>query len=197
MNMKRLIALCVFVFSIPFITVSAHSAPKAAQLKGVMKFISDAPLEKIVGTANGTGSLTVDTENIESLSGTITVPVASMKTGNDKRDNHLRGPNWLDEKSHPTITFSSNGVKVLGPVQTKGAIHAVKLEVQGNFTLHGVTKPITAPVDLKWKGQKIKLKTQFQIALGDFQVKGTEDVVGSKVGKTIDIKVRLRGLIAP
>src|SRR5579872_4659511 len=51
---------------------------------------SDAPLESIRGTSEGVaGTLTIDPQDLSTLRGTITTQVATMKTGNDTRDNHL------------------------------------------------------------------------------------------------------------
>jgi polyisoprenoid-binding protein YceI len=49
----------------------------------------------------------------------------------------LLGPNWLDAGKHPQMTFKSTAVKVTGEKTAK---------VTGDFTLHGVTKPVTLDV---------------------------------------------------
>jgi polyisoprenoid-binding protein YceI len=56
----------------------------------------------------------------------------SIDTGNAKRDDHLRSPDFFDVKKFPKMTFESTGVK--------GTPESFKLE--GNLTLHGVTKAV-------------------------------------------------------
>ena len=187
------------VFSIlsVLLAFTAYGAPQTVKLKGAIKFLSEAPLEKIVGTADGAGNLTIDANDLTAIKGSLNVAVASMKTGNDTRDSHLMSDKWLDAEKHPTISFTPKSVKLVEPVVTKGAVKIAKLAVTGDFSLHGVTKSLTTEAQLKWKGDKYKLKTQLTIALGDYDVKGTQDTVGSKVGKTIDIQVRLRGMATP
>jgi len=172
---------------------AAWAAPQTAQVKGNMEFVSDAPMEKIIGNAQGTGKVTIDFADLSTLTGEITVTVATMKTGNDRRDEHLRSAKWLDAASHPNITFVIKGVQPQGAPQTQGPITSAELLVTGDFTLHGVTKSLQAKVVLKWKDTKFKVTSQFQIALADYKVEGATGIVGSKVGKTIDIKVRLVG----
>ncbi|MEE2786145.1 MAG: YceI family protein [Myxococcota bacterium] len=196
--MSRSINIFAALAAISFMCAPAFvsASPKTSKLKGAMKFLSEAPLEKIVGTADGMGEVAFDPMNLSALKGKIIVPVKSMKTGNERRDSHLRSEGWLDEAKFPEITFVSKVVKPVGEVVTKGPVSSAKVTVEGDFTLHGVTKPLTAEVELKWKGDKLKLKTQFQIALADYNVAGTGDIVGSKVGKTIDVQVRLRGVVS-
>jgi polyisoprenoid-binding protein YceI len=79
------------------------------------------------------GTFTLDKEHPGQSSFALSINVASVDTNNQKRDEHLRAPDYFNEKQFPAITFQSTQVK-----KTDGG-----LEVTGNLTLHGVTKPIT------------------------------------------------------
>ncbi|MCA9542429.1 MAG: YceI family protein [Myxococcales bacterium] len=176
------------------LSTPAFAAPGSMQLKGQAKWVSDAPVEKIVGTAEGTGELSIDLDDLTTLKGKITMPVESMKTGNGQRDEHLKGSDWLDAAQFPNIEFTVAEVKITQP--TSGdPIKEAKVEVSGDFSLHGVTTRLTAPATLKWKGNQVKIATAFQIKLADYQVKGKSGVVGNKVGETIAIDVDIRGEI--
>ena len=185
------LALMGFIF--PAI---GSAAPQAVKLQSSsVKFLSDAPMERIEGTATATGDLNIDLADLSTMKGRIVVPVASMRTGNGKRDNHLRGADWLDEAQFPQISFDITGVKVMGSpeVNAKG-IGQASVIVTGNFTLHGVSKKIVAPSKLKWlKGKGLKIATSFKVSLADYQIAGRGSIVGEKVGKVIDIEVRLKG----
>ena len=176
-----------------FVAGPALAAPKSLAVKGKANWVSDAPVEKIVGTADGKGELTVDFDDLSSIKGTITMPVASMKSGNAQRDDHLKGAEWLDAANHPDISFEVTGVKVVEA--PKGdAVKEARVEVSGKFTLHGVTTDLTTPATLKWKGDKVKIETGFVVKLADYNVAGKQGVVGNKVGETIDVKVQLKGV---
>jgi polyisoprenoid-binding protein YceI len=158
-------------------------------------FDSQADIETIVGTTNkATGTVKADLEKgVGSVS--LSVPVASLKTGIELRDEHLRSENWLDEKKFPQITFVS---KKAEPV--KDAKNKVK--VTGDFTMHGVTKEMTVVVD--WKelpaeavkksgfpeGQWLKFSTEFPVKITDFGVK-IPDGVGPKVSETWNVKMTM------
>ena len=69
-------------------------------------FVSDAPLETMVGKSSKvTGELTVDPADITKTKGSFKVPVVSLRTDNDLRDEHLQGDGWLDAKKNPNIHF--------------------------------------------------------------------------------------------
>jgi polyisoprenoid-binding protein YceI len=66
----------------------------------------------------------------------LTIKTESLDTANQKRDEHLRSPDFFNAKQFPTIVFKTSTVK------------AIKdgYEVTGDFTMHGVTKSITFPL---------------------------------------------------
>ncbi len=191
--MKHTAIRATLTAALMFVAGSALAAPKSLAVKGQADWISDAPVEKIVGTADGEGALTIDFDDLTSIKGTIKMPVASMKSGNAQRDDHLKGEEWLDAANHPEITFEVTAVKIV-EAPTGDAIKEAKVEVAGKFTLRGVTTELTAPATLKWKGDKVKVETAFQVKLADYAVKGKQGVVGNKVGETIDVKVQLKGV---
>lgn len=166
-----------------------------AALKGKIKWISEAPVEKIVGTAEGTAALTVDLADLSTLKGTLNVAVGSMMSGNEKRDGHLKSADWLDAAKHPNISFAIETVKVVETKKNDKGITVAKLEVAGKFTLHGVTTALTTQAKVKVKGQKMKIKTKFTIKLDDYQIKGRDGIVGKKVGSTIEIEASFKGKV--
>ena len=204
---SALVALSLVVIATPaFAQVGATKAGAQTVTlndkirKNVFQWLSEAPMEKIKGTAPGvTGTLTVDPANLSKTTGTLTVPVRTMKTGNATRDGHLQGADWLDGKKFPNLTFK---IQRVSGCTAKGAKASCK--VAGAFTCHGVTKQITASADILWKkgsaktarkapGDWLKMKTEFTIKLADYKVAGSKGVVGDKVGKTIKIWATLYG----
>jgi polyisoprenoid-binding protein YceI len=83
------------------------------------------------------GKVMVDTKDITKSSVDVTIDASTISTGVDKRDGHLKGPDFFDVTTFPTLTFKSTSVKEVA----KG-----KLEVTGTFTLHGVSRTLTIPV---------------------------------------------------
>jgi polyisoprenoid-binding protein YceI len=68
---------------------------------------------------------------------TATIDVSTIDTGVAQRDTHLKTADFFDVAKFPTATFTSTHV----------AKNANGVAVTGNFTLHGVTKPVTLEVE--------------------------------------------------
>jgi polyisoprenoid-binding protein YceI len=85
------------------------------------------------------GTVEVDREHPERSSVSAQVPVQSIDTGIRKRDDHLRSAEFFDAAKYPQISFKSRSVKQTGPQAG---------EVTGDFTMHGVTRPVTLHVKL-------------------------------------------------
>ena len=64
----------------------------------------------------------------------VTVDTTSVDTGNDTLNEHLQGSRFLDTAKFPTAMFKGKLAKFMGDQPT---------EVEGELTLHGVTKPLT------------------------------------------------------
>lgn len=78
-----------------------------------------------------TGAITVAEDGTPAV--TVDIDVASVDTGNEQRDAHLKAPDYFDVGQYPTATFRSTGVQADG----EGSV------VEGDFTLKGVTKSIS------------------------------------------------------
>ena len=82
------------------------------------------------------GSIIVDPDNGNALRrASAAIQAKSIDTDVEKRDNHLRSPDFFDVEKYPTITFESTGVD--------------RQTLTGKFTMHGVTKEISLPFKIK------------------------------------------------
>jgi polyisoprenoid-binding protein YceI len=170
----------------------AFAAPGKVKFKGQARFVSDAPMEKINGIGPAMGAVNFDPEAPASVSGKIVVPLSSLETGNKKRDEHMRGGEWLEASKCPEISFEFSKAKLLDK-SSKGDVKSFKLEVDGKFTVHCVTKPLKTTVTLKTKGPLVKVDSAFPVVLKDHEIKGKEGVMGSKVGNSVKASVSLKG----
>ena len=80
------------------------------------------------------GSAHLTAQDPAASTASVTIQVASITTGNDQRDGHLRTNDFFDAPSFPTITFTSTSVEVLGPEEFR---------LNGELTIKGVTKSIS------------------------------------------------------
>ncbi|MBE7324609.1 YceI family protein [Nocardioides sp. Y6] len=79
------------------------------------------------------GTAHVDTANPANSSVSVTIQTASIDTGSEDRDGHLRSADFFDADNNPTITFTSTKVERDG----------TDWEVTGDLTIKGVSKPVT------------------------------------------------------
>ena len=82
----------------------------------------------------------VTAENPRESTLTATVQMASIDTGDEGRDGHLRTNDFFDIEQFPTMTFTSTEITGSG----------LDYEVTGDLTIKGVTKPVT--FDLEFGG---------------------------------------------
>ncbi len=95
--------------------------------------ISHMGLSYIHGRFNDiSGSFTLD-QDPASCSFSMTLKADSIDTANQKRDEHLKGPDFFNAKQFPTITFKSTSIK---PIKDGYA-------VTGDLTMHGATKAVS------------------------------------------------------
>ena len=80
------------------------------------------------------GTVTFDGKDFSKGSADFTIQSASIATGQDRRDTHLKSPDFFAVDSFPTLTFKSTKVT---PVDDK------HFKLDGNLTIRGTTKPVT------------------------------------------------------
>jgi polyisoprenoid-binding protein YceI len=92
------------------------------------------------------GGYVLDSQNPAASQFQLTINAASVDTNNQKRDDHLRSPDFFNVKQFPAVTFQSTGVTA---EQTdSGTI----FNVTGNLAIHGVTREVTLPLKLLKEG---------------------------------------------
>ncbi len=112
------------------------------------------------------GEFTYDPENPSASSVSATVKTATVDTNHAERDKHLRSDDFLDVEQFPEARFESSGFEAQGDAAT----------LQGNLTLHGVTKPITVSVehvgagDDPWGGYRRGFVGRTTIKRSDFGI---------------------------
>lgn len=121
----------------------------------------------VYGRFNGLqGTLIVDDENPAASSIELEIKAEAVDTNNERRDNHLRSPDFLNATQFPRITFKS--VKI-------DKLEGNRYEVTGDLSLHGVTQSIVVEVEHVGSGQHprrgtplIGFETTFTIKRSDF-----------------------------
>lgn len=165
--------------------------------KRQVTFESKAPVEYIEGEAEEvSGMISVDFERPDlGLRASISVPVDSMRTGMDQRDEHLRSREWLNAQAHPAIRFELDPSRA-GKLKPRGKA-AWAGTVEGTFFLKGVTKKISVPVTITRDGEeRLIVEGRFSVRLADHNVRGpiTMRIIGMKVSEIVQVSFRLVGV---
>lgn len=88
--------------------------------------------------ADVAGEIEADPNDPTTARGEVRIGVASLNTGSEFRDQHLRSADFFDVDQHPTATFRITDVRARGD----------EYDVTGELTIRGVTKPITMRAEL-------------------------------------------------
>jgi len=155
----------------------------------------------VVSTVRGalgqvSGTLQFDASDPAKSTVEATIDTRGVNTNDAKRDEHLRGPDFLDTERYPTVTFKSKSAertsdgkyKVTGDLTLKGVTKEVVLEVEG------ATTPIKDPFgNIKLGGvARTKINRQDFGVSWSRTLDGGGLVVGDEVDIVIDIEVNQR-----
>ena len=138
------------------------------------------------------GTIVYDGKNVAAVQVDATIDATTITTDNEKRDAHLKSPDFFDVAANPTITFKSKRVE--------GASQG-KFKLIGDLTMRGKTKEVvldvegpTAPVNVQ-NSQRIGVTATTTLNRHDFGVSwsrtmdGGGYVVGDDVKVTIELEL--------
>jgi polyisoprenoid-binding protein YceI len=141
------------------------------------------------GSLNGVkGTVLLDEKDFTKSSVQATIDATTLTTSNDKRDQHLKSPDFFNVAESPTLTFKSTKI-----VRADG-----KQQIVGDLTIRGITKSVTLDVDGPAPPQKgpqgktisgfsatgVLSRTEF-----NFGPKFAPPVLGDEVKFTIDVEI--------
>ena len=131
-----------------------------------------------------TGTLDWDPANPEASSIEAVIQAASIDSGVDRFDDHLKSADFFDVEAHPQITFRSTSLETTGPAAGR---------MTGDLTIKGVTKPVTLDVTLNRaaddsfaKGYKLGFSARGVVKRSDFGVDKYVPFVGDEVDVIIE-----------
>lgn len=85
------------------------------------------------GFRSVTGTIVYDPDKLGDSTVEAVIDVATINTGDEQRDGHLKSADFLDVAQYPQITFKSKKVESAGSGEVK---------VTGDLTIHGVTREV-------------------------------------------------------
>lgn len=130
------------VFGLACVSSGAQAATQVWDLDNAHTTVGFKVRHAMVSNVRGSfkdvqGTIKADDKDITKSTADFTVTIKSIDTGNDKRDQHLKSPDFFNEAQFGTMTWKSSKVE-----KKKGG-----LKVHGFLTLHGQTKPLVLDVE--------------------------------------------------
>lgn len=154
---------------------------------GVNFKIQHSGISWIYGRFNDVdGEFTLDAENPSASSFSLTMKTESVDTANEKRDEHLRSPDFFNAKQFPVLSFQSKSVKKVDE----------GLEVTGDLTLHGETQPLTfllkggKSIELPKGTHRVGYTTHFKLKRSDFGM----DTAMEFLGDDVHVEISFQGV---
>lgn len=162
--------------------IAAAASPGAAETfqiepgePNLVRFESKAPLETFDGkTRQVRGHVRFDASDLSQwIEVQVEVDLASFDTGIEIRNRHMR-ENHLETDKYPKAVFK--GGKVHGASQKHIRVgETVRFEIEGVLSLHGVDKPLRAPIEMTLESvdgsKQIRVAASFQVKLSDHEIK--------------------------
>ena len=172
---------------------STHEAPPPAMLRGdwTIDGVHSSVSFRIMH-ANATpfrgmfkaieGTISLDLAASKGGEVAIKIDAGSVDTRDEKRDQHLKGPDFFDAKQFPEITFASTEITKAGEDEWT---------VKGDLEMHGVKKPVVLRAkktgEGEFHGKRIGFEVTGKIKRSDF---GMEYGIAQKVlGDAVDLEI--------
>lgn len=138
------------------------------------------------------GTFTYDEKNPAAWKAEATIDPASINTDNEKRDGHLKSPDFFDVARCPAMSFKSTKVT---------DVAAGKAKLHGDLTMHCVTKPVVLDLEINgvdkdpWGNVSAGFTATASINRKDWDINWnkTLDSGGLLVGEKIDITLEISG----
>jgi len=192
---------------IPALAIAAivATAPAAADTWQIDPAHSTAQFSvthNMIATVRGefgkmSGTIDYDGTSVDSIKADVTIDATSITTRNEKRDGHLKSPDFFDVAKYPTLTFKSKKVAA----GTGGGFKLV-----GDLTMHGVTKEVTldatAPSKIIKGGRgesRVAASATTKIDRQEFGIKWNAnlDSGGVVVSDAVAITIDIEAVLAP
>lgn len=139
------------------------------------------------------GTFSYDPSKVVASSTEAKIEATSIDTDNKKRDDHLRSPEFLDDKKFPLIEFKSKEIQEV----TKDGFN-----VLGDLTIHGITKPVTLAVvnggvvQDPWGNERAAFTATTKINRKDFGLTWNKvlESGGLVVGEDVQVELEVEGI---
>ena len=139
------------------------------------------------------GTFSYDSAKLADSKASVTIAADSINTNSEKRDAHLKSPDFFDVATFPQLTFVAKSTE---------AVDATHFLVNGDLTIHGVTKPVVLDAELggtvkdPWGMERAAFTASTKINRKDFGLTWNKalETGGFVVGDEVKIELEVEGI---
>lgn len=174
--MKKIVLIATLAISTTMFAQEKVYSTKSATIK----FASKTPLEDIEGTNSQV------TAKLSDKSGQLvfSLLVKGFKFDNATMQDHFN-ENYMESTKFPRATFNGKITNIASVNFAKDGTYNVSVE--GDLTIHGVSKKINSTGTVEVKAGKVVAKSNFKIKVKDFGIKGA--YIGDKIASEVETSV--------
>jgi len=194
--MKRAVPSLLAVLLVASLAAPAPAARYAIDTShsSVGFMVKHLVVSKVRGSFEAfSGAFVFDENDLAAWEVEATIDAASIDTGNDQRDEHLRSADFFDVEKHPTLTFTAK--KAVESEPGEYALH-------GDLTMHGVTKPVVLALEYNgsiedpWGGTRVGFSARGKIDRKDFGLTWNKILEGGglTVSNEVEILIEIEGI---
>lgn len=149
---------------------SARPVANGTLAEGTLTFDGHGSPGDFTGTTSDVTGEMKGAERIEGVQGWVEAPVATLKTGNDRRDRDLNKS--MESDKYPAMRFDLDGVTVTGTGDS------VPATLKGRLTIHGVERPVELPASVVLGADRVHVHSDFPLNLKDYKIGGLTKLLG-------------------
>ncbi len=139
------------------------------------------------------GDFEFDPDDPASASTQVDIDAASIDTGNDDRDDHLRSADFFDVEGHPRLRFESTGVEKTGDET---------FTLNGELTIRDATNPVSLDVEYHgkatdpWGNQRVGFTATTKLNRKDWGLTWNQalEAGGVLVGDTVEVELNVQAI---
>jgi len=154
-------------------------------------------IKHVIGKVAGrfdkfSGDFSFEAGKPQSWAAVATIDAASINTNIEKRDNHLRTPDFFDIQKFPTLAFKSTSIS---------DVQGDRAKLHGDLTMHGVTKPVVLDLEIAGevkdpmgKGTRAGATATGHVSRLDFGIGPSSGPLAGAIGTDVEMTIEIEGV---
>jgi len=151
-------------------TAASRPIPAAKTAEGSLSFDGRANVGDFTGTTTALSGEMSGGPDLSAVRGWVESPVATLKTGKDRRDRDLLKS--MEADKYPTLRFD------LDDVVGQNTADSVPVTLKGRLSIHGIVRPVELPGSVVLSADHARVRSDFPLNLKDYKIGGLSKMMG-------------------